>query len=582
MKKRKLTALLMAAAMIMTFAAGCGKTEENTEDVNGDEITGENTNENTNSENNGEEQPESTDETQAYVYKRVIIIGVDGAGAFFRDAETPEMDDIFADGATSYDVLTAKPTISAQCWGSMLIGCSAAVHGLTNDYIANNAYDVNSSLPTVFRRIKEAYPEATLASFCDWNPINIGIVENNLGVTFGTGDDSSVTDQIVAYLGTNDPTFMFVQFDSVDGAGHANGYGTETYLKQITLIDSYIGRIHDALEANGLLDGTLFIVTADHGGIGNSHGGLTDAEKYIFFGADGETVINGQIGEMDVRDTAAIVLYALGIDVPTFDIQGFSGQAPANLFKDCDVGERQSTTIQVTPVVHDTVPTPAADSGKYITDFLSADKLEAVLFFDENADDATQKTLTTVNGEPKYYSNGYYGSCIEVGQQGYITLNDFKVEAASFSISLWFYLDNSVSSDPALYGNKDWNSGKNEGFVLSLRASDTKFNVGDGTNRSDYEYTLPETIPEGWINTILVVDRASNTVTYYYNFKKALTGNLDNAFIGKSFDKLNFNIGEDGTGAYNTSNNIRIDDFIFYRGVMTEENVAALAEYYGQ
>ena len=66
-------------------------------------------------------------------YKRAIVLGVDGAGAFFKYAETPHMDKILRGGSTSYDVLTAKPTISAQCWGSMILGCTAAAHGLTND-----------------------------------------------------------------------------------------------------------------------------------------------------------------------------------------------------------------------------------------------------------------------------------------------------------------------------------------------------------------------------------------------------------------------------------------------------------------
>ena len=35
-------------------------------------------------------------------YKRVFIIGIDGAGRFIKDAETPEFDRIFADGAVDY------------------------------------------------------------------------------------------------------------------------------------------------------------------------------------------------------------------------------------------------------------------------------------------------------------------------------------------------------------------------------------------------------------------------------------------------------------------------------------------------
>ena len=54
--------------------------------------------------------------------EHVVLIGVDGGGAFFREADTPNLDNIFKNGAVSYNVLTSKPSISAQCWGSMLHG----------------------------------------------------------------------------------------------------------------------------------------------------------------------------------------------------------------------------------------------------------------------------------------------------------------------------------------------------------------------------------------------------------------------------------------------------------------------------
>ena len=55
-------------------------------------------------------------------YSHVIVIGVDGAGAWFKDADTPNFDRIFAQGTVTYRALSSKPTISAECWGSMLIG----------------------------------------------------------------------------------------------------------------------------------------------------------------------------------------------------------------------------------------------------------------------------------------------------------------------------------------------------------------------------------------------------------------------------------------------------------------------------
>ena len=210
-----------------------------------------------------------------YDYKRVIIIGVDGAGDFFKFASTPNIDKIFAGGAVCHDALTSIPTISAECWGSMILGITPEVHGLTNGSL-DIPYDTKSIFPSIFRVTREKFADAKLASFCNWNPINTGIVENGLGVHKDTAGDASLTEKICAYIRENDFKLIFIQFDEVDGAGHRNGYGTQGHLQQIEKTDAYVGEIYKALQESGQIDETLIILSADHGGTpGGGHGGTT-------------------------------------------------------------------------------------------------------------------------------------------------------------------------------------------------------------------------------------------------------------------------------------------------------------------
>jgi hypothetical protein len=272
-------------------------------------------------------------------YSHVIVIGVDGAGSWFKVADTPNFDKIFCDGAVTYRALSSKPTISAECWGSMLIGVGPEIHKLTNRRVSVLPYNIWSKNPTVFRRIRKAYPDADLGSYCDWNPINKGIIEKALGVNKQTARDKELTPLICNYIRDKKPDFLFVHFDSTDGAGHSNGYGTPAHISAISEVDKLLGDIYSAIVSAGILDETLFMVIADHGGTNNekgkgSHGGWTDEEKYVTFAAAGKGVNNGEIEVMNIRDLAAIVLYAMGIGAPEFNEKGWTSQIPQGLFTD--------------------------------------------------------------------------------------------------------------------------------------------------------------------------------------------------------------------------------------------------------
>ena len=269
--------------------------------------------------------------TGPQLYKRVAILGVDGAGSFFSKTATPNMDELFAQGAVTYKAVTAMPTISAECWGAMLLGVEAEKHGLTNEIASSTAYDVNSVYPSIFRVVRAAMPQAALVSICNWNPINTGIIEENLGVRKFTGDsDAAICEKILTYLDENDPALLFAQFDEVDGAGHKFGYGSKLYLEKISEIDALIGKVAAKYREKGFAEDTLFIVSADHGGnLRHGHGGKSKSERLIFIGCAGKTVKKSVIKNMRVWDIAAVTAAALGLDAPG----SWTGRIPKGIFR---------------------------------------------------------------------------------------------------------------------------------------------------------------------------------------------------------------------------------------------------------
>ena len=266
-------------------------------------------------------------------YKHVFIMGVDGAGRFFKDADTPNFDRIFKDGAVDYTARAETVTVSAQNWGAILTGVSYLKHGMTNDSTGALERSSDTKYPSIFTYVRRAMPDATLAGFCNWDNINHGIIENDINVYKDhAGSDEEVAAKIVDYLNAgNAPALLFTQFDSVDHVGHSLGSASEEYIKQIEAVDVLLGQVYDAIVANGLIDDSLFLVVADHGHTRpGGHGGLTMRETNVTLAAAGKTVVKG--GSLDAitrnRDIAAIALYALGVERP----EHMTSRLPANLF----------------------------------------------------------------------------------------------------------------------------------------------------------------------------------------------------------------------------------------------------------
>jgi len=114
---------------------------------------------------------------------------------------------------------------------------------------------------------------------------------------------------------------MFVHFAGPDLRGHKYKWMSGEYMKVLRQGDEALGLILDALKANNLLDSTLIIVTADHGGHDKNHIGLVIEDFRIPWIASGPGVVPIEMTFMiSTTDTAATAAYALGLPLqPEWD-----------------------------------------------------------------------------------------------------------------------------------------------------------------------------------------------------------------------------------------------------------------------
>lgn len=253
--------------------------------------------------------------------KRVIILGLDGIGNSPKITETPNIHRIFNQGLYTYNGRTEFPPISGQCWGTIFHGVLPDQHKLTNDVAYYHTWPNNSSLPSIFRLVRQKFPNANLATFSNWAPINTGILESNLGIHFHTGTDEEMASGLMKYVRDNDVKLLYLDLDDCDHAGHSRGFFTKDYFKQLQKTDRQVGEILDVIETKKWFDDSLIMVVTDHGGGGlflTEHGYNFPQDMTVCFGCCGPLIPHKEIKNFRIRDIPSIAISSLGIEKPSF------------------------------------------------------------------------------------------------------------------------------------------------------------------------------------------------------------------------------------------------------------------------
>ena len=504
-------------------------------------------------------------EQQSSPVRRVILFGIDGGGTFFEQANTPCIDRCFAKGAISRRTLTEQPTVSAECWGSMLHGVSCEQHRLTNWIASNTPFPTESPYPSVFRAIREARPEAKLASFCDWDAINIGIIENNLDVFAFHACDYALIEPAIRYIDENpDFTLIYFQFDSVDHNGHEYGYGSADHLAAITANDCYIAKIVEALEERGLMDGTMLMVEADHGGTpgenghGGGHGGDTDAEKYVFFAAVGAGVNHAELQDMIVRDTSPAILHALGIAQP----DSWTGRVPCGMFADLP---------GTYPRPHDDEPpSERCEHIPELGDFTRRFAAWLPLLFDplESFDPAR------MHGK-LYVVSGRVGDAVRF-DDGALTLAAIDL-TQGFSMCCWIWLE-SAAANATVVTNRT--AGDAVGLSLCVDGDYYHLRVctDDAANEVHCEFQRPRRSVGHWSFLCCVVDVAHAEIRFSLDFEPLQRWAFPRGI------QLRLGCGAVRLGSDEESPALRLpaalDSFSVFRKALNDEELERLKGYY--
>ena len=176
-------------------------------------------------------------------------------------------------------------------------------------------------------------PDAKIEYIYEWPGMAFAVDTNacNFVINSTTKFEAEKTTAIALSRIEKDlPNFLAIVYDNPDHVGHSNGWESKEYAECCTLLDTCLGQIVDAVKAKGALEDTVFVITADHGGIGRRHGKSTIHElesPVVFYGSNipKNRRIKGQTLSYDVGATLAKLL---GLELP----QAWPGRPIEDIF----------------------------------------------------------------------------------------------------------------------------------------------------------------------------------------------------------------------------------------------------------
>ena len=258
--------------------------------------------------------------------RHVLVIGCDGLGALsFTGSNAPVMTRLMHGGAFTLRARAVIPTSSSPNWASMINGAGPEQHGITSNEWMPDHFDIAPTFtnrwgyfPTIFSVLREQRPVAFQAVVHDWQDFGRLVEPGVTDLKEWVKGSIATADRAAQVLRERQPTFTFVHFDDVDHTGHGLGWRSPQYFKTVDLVDGLIGDLLRVVDETPMRNHTLVLVTADHGGVGTKHGGVSADELFIPWIIHGPGVAAGHELKTVVNtyDTAATLAWVFGLRRP--------------------------------------------------------------------------------------------------------------------------------------------------------------------------------------------------------------------------------------------------------------------------
>ena len=262
----------------------------------------------------------------------VVYMCFDAMSAIgIQRANTPNFNYMIENGAVSLHTRCGLPSNSSPNWMTIASAAPFEMTGVLDNGVSPHNGTVIPALknaigffPTIFEYVREQKPDAKIYFFgesswatgmYDMNPFDVVVPER--GKRMHLTPDEAIHQAADAFVADR-PDLMFVAIGTPDHEGHTWGHESQGYFDCLHHMDRLVGDFVKKLEDNDLMENTVIVITADHGGINYGHGGPTMAELEVPVIMYGGPVTKGKVMErINMNyDTPATVAGLLGVELP--------------------------------------------------------------------------------------------------------------------------------------------------------------------------------------------------------------------------------------------------------------------------
>ena len=259
----------------------------------------------------------------------VLVISIDGARP--DGLRAAGIAPVLSEASYSMTAQTTRLPVTLPSHMSMVSGVGPEKHGIReNDWRSGMPYPAVATIFTVAKQ-----PGFRTALFTQ-KPYVLAIANPQVmdKVELVAWRPATLTADLLAaagaYIRAARPHVMLAHISEPDTLGHAEGWMSFGYLQALRRAVGGIGTLRQALRDAGIEAQTAVIVTADHGGIERDHRVLAPEVLTIPWIALGSGIRRDVLIERPIMvyDTAATVLYALGLTAPS----GWDGKPVVDAF----------------------------------------------------------------------------------------------------------------------------------------------------------------------------------------------------------------------------------------------------------